>query len=149
MILITWCAVKYVAGGQTGWACVFNTVVHIFMYMYYFLAAYNPENKHIPMKKYITRIQLVRITFLSSFICFFIPIIIDDAIEFNFAKKNTEIGSTPQNILLLSLVLLEFLKNIPKIRKEQGILMNGFESIFNTIQNFFQSLYHNILLIGI
>ncbi|XP_045464792.1 elongation of very long chain fatty acids protein 4-like [Harmonia axyridis] len=60
MINMSWICCKIVGGGQMGWPCVFNCVVHIFMYAYYFATAYNPKYKEIQMKKYMTQLQLVQ-----------------------------------------------------------------------------------------
>ncbi|KAK9876736.1 hypothetical protein WA026_014974 [Henosepilachna vigintioctopunctata] len=59
MILLTWFSVKYVPGGQTGVFALLNTFVHFFMYLYYFLTAYNPATKHwMFLKRSVTIVQL-------------------------------------------------------------------------------------------
>lgn len=63
MTLLSWIAVKYVAGGHSCYLGLLNTLVHAVMYTYYLLAALGPQyKKYLWWKKYITQIQIVRQT---------------------------------------------------------------------------------------
>lgn len=60
MTVLTWIAVKYVAGGHSMFLGMLNTAVHTVMYTYYLLAALGPAfKKYLWWKKYITQIQIV------------------------------------------------------------------------------------------
>ncbi|XP_044766686.1 elongation of very long chain fatty acids protein AAEL008004-like [Coccinella septempunctata] len=67
MMMITWLVTKYCGGGQSGWACIFNSIIHTLMYSYYFLTAYDSKYKDSPMKKFITQLQLVQFFLLLYF----------------------------------------------------------------------------------
>lgn len=60
MAILSWIAVKYVAGGHSAYLGLLNTAVHAVMYTYYLLAALGPQfKKYLWWKKYITQIQIV------------------------------------------------------------------------------------------
>lgn len=40
---------------------IINCTVHLIMYMYYFISAYNPKGNYIRLKKFVTQMQLVSI----------------------------------------------------------------------------------------
>ena len=55
MFLLWWIGVKYVAGGSSIFGAYFNSVVHVFMYSYYLIAALGPKYKrYLGWKKYLT-----------------------------------------------------------------------------------------------
>jgi len=61
MPMVTWFAVKFVGGGNTAFAGMLNSGVHVVMYFYYFLAACGPEiQKYLWWKRYITSMQLLQ-----------------------------------------------------------------------------------------
>jgi hypothetical protein len=61
MAIFTWITVKFFAGGQVYFLGMPNLFVHVVMYFYYFLTAWDPIYKEsIWWKKYITQLQLVR-----------------------------------------------------------------------------------------
>jgi len=67
----SWFGAKYAGGGNTSFGGMWNTLVHVCMYTYYFLAACGPEvQKHLWWKKYLTSMQMVQfvIVFFHSFI---------------------------------------------------------------------------------
>lgn len=66
MVLASWIAVRYLCGGESVWVSALNGVVHVFMFMYYLLTAKDSSwKKVIWMKKMITQIQLVSLTFVT------------------------------------------------------------------------------------
>jgi len=61
MIINWYLGAKYVAGGQSFFVAMLNSFVHIFMYMYYGLAALGPHmQKYLTWKRYLTRMQLTQ-----------------------------------------------------------------------------------------
>ncbi|KAJ3629153.1 hypothetical protein MTP99_013566 [Tenebrio molitor] len=72
MAIFTWITVKFFAGGQVYFLGMPNLFVHVVMYFYYFLTAWDPIYKEsIWWKKYITQLQLVQHCFI--FLSFIIP----------------------------------------------------------------------------
>lgn len=66
MVFYVWLCLKYVAGGQMIYLGFINSFVHMVMYFYYMMTAYNPAYKKSPWwKKHITQLQLVQF-FMSS-----------------------------------------------------------------------------------
>ncbi|XP_049628049.1 elongation of very long chain fatty acids protein 4-like isoform X3 [Suncus etruscus] len=62
MLLNWWAGVKYVPGGQAFFVGMLNSLVHIFMYLYYGLASLGPQVRpYLWWKRYLTVLQLVRI----------------------------------------------------------------------------------------
>ena len=56
-----WIGVNYVAGGSSVFGAFFNALVHVLMYLYYFIAALGQEyKKYLGWKKYLTVIQIVQ-----------------------------------------------------------------------------------------
>ncbi|XP_043941832.1 elongation of very long chain fatty acids protein 4-like isoform X2 [Protopterus annectens] len=61
MIFNWWAGVKYVAGGQSFFIGMLNSFVHIFMYLYYGLAALGPHmQQYLWWKRYLTILQLLQ-----------------------------------------------------------------------------------------
>lgn len=61
-------AVRWVPGGHSTMLGILNSIVHGFMYSYYFATAFRPElKKSLWWKKYITQIQLVIILTISTY----------------------------------------------------------------------------------
>lgn len=59
MIFNCWIGIKFVAGGQNFFIGLVNSLVHVFMYLYYGLAALGPGmTKYLWWKHYITFLQL-------------------------------------------------------------------------------------------
>ncbi|XP_045467213.1 elongation of very long chain fatty acids protein AAEL008004-like [Harmonia axyridis] len=66
MVTFPWIGLRYVAGGNTMYIGVCNTVVHIVMYFYYAITLWNSgTNKTVWWKKYLTQLQLVQFSLLS------------------------------------------------------------------------------------
>ncbi|KAJ4448783.1 hypothetical protein ANN_00174 [Periplaneta americana] len=67
LILVVWYIYKYIPCEQASVCLFVNSVVHIFMYGYYMLAALGPRiQKYLWWKKYITLLQLVQ-NFVEKF----------------------------------------------------------------------------------
>lgn len=65
MFCLWWIGVKYVAGGSSIFGAFFNSVVHVVMYFYYFMAALGPGyRKYLGWKRYLTVLQMVQ--FISA-----------------------------------------------------------------------------------
>ncbi|XP_071580013.1 very long chain fatty acid elongase 7-like isoform X2 [Temnothorax nylanderi] len=57
--VISWCYLKFLPGEQGVIIAFLNSLVHVIMYSYYFIAAYGPKyKKYLWWKKYMTWIQL-------------------------------------------------------------------------------------------
>lgn len=61
MFIFSWIGTKYVPGGSAFLPILINSAVHVFMYIYYTLAAIQCT-KISKYKKYVTIIQLVKIS---------------------------------------------------------------------------------------
>lgn len=60
MVLLTWNATKFFAGGHSIFTGFINSIIHVVMYTYYLVSAFNPQYKNnIWWKKYITQMQIV------------------------------------------------------------------------------------------
>ncbi|XP_070153472.1 very long chain fatty acid elongase 7 [Polyergus mexicanus] len=61
MPIAAWIGIKFFAGGHPTLLGVINSFIHIFMYMYYMLAAFGPHmQKYLWWKKYLTTMQIVQ-----------------------------------------------------------------------------------------
>ncbi|XP_059151710.1 elongation of very long chain fatty acids protein 4-like [Physella acuta] len=61
MTVLCWYAAKYVPGGEKFYNGGFNSLIHVFMYTYYGLAAMGPQvQKYLWWKRYLTEFQLVQ-----------------------------------------------------------------------------------------
>lgn len=60
MVMLTWNATKFYPGGHSVFTGFLNSIIHVVMYGYYLVSAFNPEYKNnIWWKKYITQMQIV------------------------------------------------------------------------------------------
>lgn len=60
MVILTWNATKFQPGGHSIFTGFLNSIIHVVMYGYYLVSAFNPEYKNnIWWKKYITQMQIV------------------------------------------------------------------------------------------
>jgi hypothetical protein len=56
-----WFGVKYVPGGFSAFGALMNSIVHVFMYVYYAVAAMGPKyQRYVWWKKYLTKMQLIQ-----------------------------------------------------------------------------------------
>lgn len=71
MVILTWNATKFFAGGHSVFTGFLNSIIHVVMYTYYLVSAFQPQYKNnIWWKKYITQMQIVSIfpvSVLSTF----------------------------------------------------------------------------------
>lgn len=66
MVLLIYIGTKYVPGGQSLYLGLINLVVHIIMYTYYFLTAYDSNlKKSLWWKKHITQLQILQFFLLT------------------------------------------------------------------------------------
>lgn len=63
-LLLSWIVCKYAPGDMWTFIMIPNCFVHVVMYAYYLLAALGPaiQEKIVPWKKHITRLQLIQFT---------------------------------------------------------------------------------------
>lgn len=62
MVILTWNATKFFPGGHSVFTGFLNSIIHIVMYSYYLVSAFQPQYKNnIWWKKYITQMQIVSI----------------------------------------------------------------------------------------
>lgn len=62
MVVLTWAATKYLAGGHSVFTGFINSIIHIVMYCYYLITAFSAKYKNnVWWKKYITQMQIVSI----------------------------------------------------------------------------------------
>jgi len=53
---------RWLPGGQESFGGFINSVVHVIMYTYYFLAALGPQfQKYLWWKKYLTTFQMIQV----------------------------------------------------------------------------------------
>lgn len=65
MILVCWILTKYFPCEQATFNLLMNSIIHVFMYVYYMLAAMGPSyQKYLWWKKYLTVLQLVQFSVL-------------------------------------------------------------------------------------
>ncbi|XP_071580014.1 very long chain fatty acid elongase AAEL008004-like isoform X3 [Temnothorax nylanderi] len=67
--VISWCYLKFLPGEQGVIIAFLNSLVHVIMYSYYFIAAYGPKyKKYLWWKKYMTWIQLVQFALMLVYL---------------------------------------------------------------------------------
>lgn len=74
MPISSWPGVRYVAGGHSLFFALLNTLVHVVMYLYYFLAGLGPRyKKYLWWKQYLTTFQIAQfvIAIIHSFLPYF------------------------------------------------------------------------------
>lgn len=59
MVALTWSGTKYFPGGHSVFMGLINTIVHVFMYLYYFMTSVDNKYKQSTWKKQITQMQMV------------------------------------------------------------------------------------------
>ena len=70
----SWFGPKFAGGGNTTFGGMWNSLVHVIMYSYYFLAAAGPGfQKYLWWKKYLTSMQMVQ--FVVVFVHCLVPLI--------------------------------------------------------------------------
>ncbi len=54
--------VRWLPGGQESFGGFLNSIVHVIMYSYYFVAAMGPEyQKYLWWKRYLTSFQMIQV----------------------------------------------------------------------------------------
>ena len=74
MPLYGYIMVRWLPGGHETFGGTLNSLVHVFMYSYYFLASLGPQmQKYLWWKKYLTTLQMIQfiIVFVRSIIVIF------------------------------------------------------------------------------
>lgn len=67
MPIFAFCLTRWVPGGHESFGGFFNSIIHVIMYSYYFMAALGPQfQKYLWWKKYLTSFQMFQ--FLTVFI---------------------------------------------------------------------------------
>ncbi|XP_044755179.1 uncharacterized protein LOC123314125 [Coccinella septempunctata] len=65
MIFLSWAGCKFLAGGHSMFVGLFNLIVHMVMYFYYLISAWDSRYKNsLWWKKHITQLQLAQFTIL-------------------------------------------------------------------------------------
>jgi hypothetical protein len=66
MPVFGWTLTRWLPGGQESFGGTFNSLVHVIMYSYYFLAALGPHmQKYLWWKRYLTTFQMLQVSFLK------------------------------------------------------------------------------------
>ncbi|XP_018327717.1 elongation of very long chain fatty acids protein 7-like [Agrilus planipennis] len=112
MVLLGWAGTKYIAGGHGVFVGFLNSIVHVVMYFYYLLSAWNKEyKKSLWWKKYLTQMQIVQ---------FFIMILYFGQLLFQpncTYPKWTVWVFVPQNVFMIVLFLDFYIKSYVKPKK--------------------------------
>lgn len=70
MVILTWNATKFYPGGHSVFTGFINSIIHVIMYSYYLVSAFQPQYKNnIWWKKYITQMQIVSILIQKENTC--------------------------------------------------------------------------------
>jgi hypothetical protein len=65
MPVFGWTLTRWLPGGQESFGGTFNSLVHVIMYSYYFLAALGPHmQKYLWWKRYLTTFQMLQVSLL-------------------------------------------------------------------------------------
>jgi hypothetical protein len=68
-VIFAWCYLKFLPGEQGIVIGILNSMVHVIMYSYYFIAALGPKyKKYLWWKKYMTWIQLVQFSLMLLYL---------------------------------------------------------------------------------
>ena len=74
--IFSWFGPKFAGGGNTSFGGMWNSLVHVLMYLYYFLSACGPQlQKHLWWKKYLTSMQMIQflVVFTHCILALFHP----------------------------------------------------------------------------
>ena len=119
MTVLWWMGANYVAGGNTVFGAALNSVIHVVMYSYYYLASFGPRfKKYLWWKKYLTRLQITQFFINLGFLLNYIR----DPTQCEWSLELTYIKS----ILMISFLVLfmNFYVQTYVFRKKKPI-MNG------------------------
>lgn len=59
MVALSWIGTKYLGGGHSVFMGLINSIVHVVMYLYYYLTSVDKKYRNSSWKKYITQLQMV------------------------------------------------------------------------------------------
>ena len=63
MPIFAWTLCRWLPGGHESFGGTVNSLVHVIMYSYYFLAALGPQmQKYLWWKRYLTTFQMVQVS---------------------------------------------------------------------------------------
>lgn len=67
MPLLFWPVLRFTPGGQASFSALLNSLVHVVMYLYYFVAALGPRyRKYLGWKRYLTTFQMVQFVAITA-----------------------------------------------------------------------------------
>ncbi|CAN7944412.1 unnamed protein product, partial [Ixodes pacificus] len=113
VVLNGWVYLAFGGGGQLIMVLCLNTVVHVVMYGYYFLSALGPRvQKHLWWKRYLTRLQIFQITFLTLHAC--IPLVYDCGYP-----RALILIALPQSFVVLGLFINFYIQSYTKKGKPE------------------------------
>lgn len=96
MAVICWYVAKYVPGGEKFYAGGLNVLVHVFMYLYYGLAAMGPEmQKYLWWKRYLTKFQMLQ------FLCVNVRCVMALTVECGYPRWINVFAAVYSSILLV------------------------------------------------
>ena len=74
MPIFGWALCRWLPGGQESFGGTLNSLVHVLMYSYYFLAALGPHmQKYLWWKRYLTTFQMIQVFIVIVSCCVFQP----------------------------------------------------------------------------
>ena len=80
MPIVFWVGANFAAGGNTVFGPALNSVIHVIMYGYYYLASFGPRfKKYLWWKKYLTLLQLTQFTIN---LCFLVNFMVRETCDF-------------------------------------------------------------------
>ncbi|KAF2901140.1 hypothetical protein ILUMI_05046 [Ignelater luminosus] len=113
MALLGWAVVKFLAGGHGIFVGILNSFVHVVMYFYYLLSAWDKKYKNnVWWKKHITQLQIVQFFILSMY---FIQLLFQPNCKY---PKFTVWMFVPQNIIMIILFTDFYIKQYMKPEKK-------------------------------
>ncbi|CAN7976883.1 unnamed protein product [Ixodes persulcatus] len=111
VVLNGWVYFKFGGGGHLLMVLCWNTLVHVVMYGYYFLSAFGSRiQKYLWWKRYLTRLQIFQIIFLTLHGC--IPLVYDCGYP-----KELVLLALPQSLVVLGLFINFYIKSYTKTGK--------------------------------
>lgn len=132
MFNIWWWVVMFIPGGCSWFGSCLNTIVHIFMYSYYGLAAIPSLRGKLWWKKYLTKMQLIQfvITFLHTSYVILMPC------DFPFWGKGVLSGYMVIMFTLFSNFYIQSYLKKGSARKEMASKENGvYKNSTNGVSN--------------
>ncbi|CAN8019112.1 unnamed protein product [Ixodes persulcatus] len=111
VVLNGWVYLNFGGGGQLIMVLCLNSLVHVVMYGYYFLSALGPRiQKYLWWKRYLTRLQIFQIAFLTVHGC--IPLVYDCGYP-----KELVLLALPQAFVVLALFINFYIQSYTRTGK--------------------------------